>query len=104
LPDRSQFSCINDIAGMDFMGKSYVVAGNLYGSEVETPRNDASVGLIMKYDNETGMYAVPPAESGLIVKGEVRHIIPIKLVTGKYALLFGINSNGLKLIEIDGDH
>jgi len=104
LPDRSQFSCINDIAGMDFMGKSYVVAGNLYGSEVETPRNDASVGLIMKYDNETGMYAVPPAESGLMVKGEVRHIIPIKLVTGKYALLFGINSNGLKLIEIDGDH
>ena len=48
------------------------------------------------------MYAVPPSESGLMVKGEVRRIIPIKLATGKKALLFGINSSGLKLIEIDG--
>jgi hypothetical protein len=104
LPGRAQFSSINDIADLDFAGFSFVVAGNLYGSEVETPRNDASVGLILRYDNESGMYAVPPAESGLMVKGEVRHIIPIKLVTGKHALLFGINGSQLKLIEIDGDH
>jgi hypothetical protein len=104
LPNRAQVSSINDIADIDYMGKSHVVAGNLYNSEVETPRNDASVGLVMKYDKESGMYAVPPSESGLMVKGEVRFIIPIKLATGKHALLFGINDSGLKLIQIDGNY
>ena len=103
LPNRAQFSSINDIADIDYTGKSYVVAGNLYNTEVETPRNDASVGLVLKYDKDSGMYAVPPSESGLMVKGEVRRILPIKLATGKNALLFGINDSGLKLIEMNED-
>jgi hypothetical protein len=101
LPNQAQISSINDIADIDYMGKSYVVAGNLYNSEVETPRNDASVGLVVKYDKKSGIYAVPPSESGLMVKGEVRRIVPIKLANGKHALLFGINSSGLKLFEIN---
>jgi hypothetical protein len=101
LPNRAQLSSINDIAAVDYMGPSFVVGGNLYNSEVQTPRNDASVGLVMKYDRESGWYAISPYESGLMVKGEIRHIIPVKLVNGKNALLFGINSSALKLIEIE---
>jgi hypothetical protein len=101
LPDWAQFSSINDITDLDYRSKSYVVAGNLYDSEVETPRNDASVGLIVSYDKKSGMYAIPPSESGLMVRGEVRRILPIKLATGKNALLFGINGSGLKLIEME---
>ncbi len=97
LPYGAQISSINDIADI---GKSFVVAGNLYNTEVETPRNDASVGLVMKYDKELGMYSVPPSESGLMIKGEVRCIVPIKLASGKNALLFAINGSALKLIEI----
>ena len=103
LPNLAQLSSINDIAEMDYMGKSYVIGGNLYNSEVQTPRNDASVGLVMKYDKDSGMYAVPPSESGLMVKGEIRRIIPIQLSNGKHALLFGINNSGLKLIEINSN-
>jgi len=103
LPNWAQFSSINDIADINYRGKSYVVGGNLYSSEVETPRNDASIGLVLKYDKESGLDAVPPSESGLMIRGEVRHILPIKLVTGKYALLVGINSSNLKLVEIDED-
>jgi hypothetical protein len=102
LPNRAQLSSINDIADLDYKGKAYAVAGNLYNSEVETPRNDAGVGLVMKYDKKSGMYGVSPSESGLMVKGEVRCIVPIKLANGQHALLFGINGSGLKLIEIDG--
>jgi hypothetical protein len=101
LPNWAQFSSVNDIAELDYKDKSYVVAGNLYDSEVETPRNDASVGLIVSYDKKSGLYAIPPSESGLMVRGEVRRIIPIKLATGKNALLFGINDSGLKLIEME---
>ncbi len=103
LPGWAQLSSINDIAGIDFMGKSYAVAGNLYNSEVETPRSDASIGLVLKYVKGSGMQAVPPSESGLMVKGEVRCIVPVKLASGKSALLFAINNNGLKLIEMEGD-
>jgi enediyne biosynthesis protein E4 len=103
LPNRAQLSSINDIADIGYLGKSFIVAGNLYNSEVQTPRNDGSVGLVMKYERDSGMYAIPPSESGLMVRGEVRRIIPIKLATGKNALLFGINNSALKLIEIDGD-
>ena len=103
LPNLAQLSSINDIAEMDYMGKSYVIGGNLYNSEVQTPRNDASVGLVMKYDKDSGMYAVPPSESGLMVKGEIRRIIPIQLSNGKHALLFGISNSGLKLIEINSN-
>jgi hypothetical protein len=101
LPGRAQFSSVNDIAPVEYNGNAFVVAGNLYGSEVETPRNDASVGLVIKYDKGSGMQAVPPSESGLIVKGEVRGIVPIKLASGKSALLFGINRDSLKLIEME---
>jgi enediyne biosynthesis protein E4 len=101
LSNRAQLSSINDIADISFMGKSFVIGGNLYNSEVQTPRNDASVGLVMKYDKDSGMYAVPPSESGLMVKGQVSHILQIKLATGKNALVFGINGEALKLIEIE---
>jgi hypothetical protein len=103
LPKQAQFSSINDITGIDYHGKSYVVAGNLYNSEVGTPRNDASIGLVLEYNKESGFCPVPPSESGLMVRGEVRRIIPIKLATGKIALLFGINGSGLKLIEMEGE-
>ncbi len=103
LPNRAQFSSISDIADINYRGKSYVIGGNLYNSEVETPRNDASVGLILNYNKESGIVAVPPSESGLMIKGEVRHIIPIKLVTGKIALLVGINDSSLKLFEIGAE-
>jgi hypothetical protein len=101
LPGMAQLSCINDITDIDFSGKSYVVAGNLYYTEVETPRNDASVGLILEYDKKEGMKAVPPPESGLLVKGEVSRILPVRLANGKKALLFGINGGALKLIETE---
>jgi hypothetical protein len=101
LPNWAQLSSINDVAETGTRGQSFVVGGNLYNTEVETPRNDAGVGLVLKYDKAAGMVAVPPSESGLMVKGEVRNILPIRLASGKQGLLFGLNSDNLKLIEIN---
>jgi hypothetical protein len=78
---------------------AFIVAGNLYGSEVETPRNDASIGLVLLSDSKGEMKVVPPAESTLLIKGEVKAIRKIKLASGNDALLFAINSDSLKLIE-----
>ena len=59
--------------------------------EIVTPRNDGGVGVFLK--------GVPPAESTLHIKGEVKAIRKIKLASGNDALLFAINNDSLKLIE-----
>jgi hypothetical protein len=101
LPNRAQFSSINDMAEIDYLndGSAYIVAGNFYSSEVETPRCDASVGLILTSDARREMKAIPPAQSNLLIKGEVKAIEKINLASGKVAFLFAINNGSLKLIE-----
>ena len=51
LPNVAQLSSINQILVQDFDNDGnldVLIAGNLYNSEVETPRNDASHGLFFK--------------------------------------------------------
>jgi enediyne biosynthesis protein E4 len=103
LPNRAQFSSINAIAEMKKEGKdkSLIVAGNLYGSEVETPRDDAGIGLVIQSDSTGEIKIVPPDQSKLCVKGEVKEIRKIKLASGKNAFLFAINNDSLKLLELN---
>jgi hypothetical protein len=101
LPNRAQFSSINDMTEIKYKDNStaFIIAGNLYGSEVETPRDDAGIGLILTSNAKGEIKVVPPSESSLMIKGEVKVIRKIKLVSGKYAFLFAINNDSLKLIE-----
>ncbi len=106
LPNWAQFSSINDIAEIKYNDNctAFIVAGNLYGSEVDTPRNDASIGLVLLSDAKGEIKVVPPAESTLRIKGEVKVIREIKLASGKDAYLFAINNDSLKLIEFNLNH
>ncbi|MBN1791083.1 MAG: VCBS repeat-containing protein [Bacteroidales bacterium] len=102
LPDRAQLSSINAIAGFhkEANGTMFLVAGNLYGSEAETPRNDASIGLLLHANDLGEIMVVPPSKSGLVVKGEVKAIGKIKLASGRDGFLFAINNDSMKLIEL----
>ncbi len=106
LPNWAQFSSINDIAEIKYNdnGTALIVAGNLYGSEADTPRNDASTGLVLLSGAKGEITVVPPAESTLMIKGEVKVIRKIKLASGKDAYLFAINNDSLKLIEFNSNH
>ena len=82
LPKYSQLSAINKILIKDFDNDGYkdiIISGNMYNSEVETPRNDASVGLLLSYTKEKGFTAIPSKESGLFVKGDVKDMEFIKI-------------------------
>jgi len=82
LPKYSQLSAINKILSKDFDNDGYkdiIISGNMYNSEVETPRNDASVGLLLNYKKDKGFQAVPSKESGLLVKGDVKDMEFIKI-------------------------
>ena len=57
LPVLSQLSAINKILKKDIDKDGYVdiiVSGNMFNSEVETPRNDGSVGVFLKFEPEKG--------------------------------------------------
>jgi hypothetical protein len=101
LPVRAQLSAINDMVEIDYLnnGHAYVVAGNFYSSEVEVPRSDASIGLVITVNTHGEVYAIPPAQSNLLIKGEVKAIEKIKLASGKEAVLFAINNGALKLLK-----
>jgi enediyne biosynthesis protein E4 len=101
LPNWAQFSSINDMAEVKCKDDKteFVIAGNLYESEVETPRNDASVGLELVSDAKGEIRVIPPSESSLMIKGEVKNIRKIKMASGNDAFLFAVNNDSLKLIE-----
>lgn len=103
LPEKAQLSAITSIVPFDYNGDAYpdlLVAGNLYNSEVETPRNDSGVGLILQNIKGKGFKAIPPAQSGLMVRGDVRSVRPISSQNDSLKkFLFGINNDSLRLLE-----
>ncbi|MEL6863040.1 MAG: VCBS repeat-containing protein [Bacteroidota bacterium] len=80
LAIETQISSINAFAIEDFNADGYldvICAGNLYGSEVETPRNDASFGQVLLGDGQGNFEVLPYAKSGFRTKGEVRDLVMI---------------------------
>ena len=103
LPNLAQLSSINQILVDDFDKDSkldVVVAGNLYSSEVETPRNDASNGLLLKGDGLGGFTAVRALDSGLYAPGDVKDMAKIK-INGQDHYIVAKNSDYLQFIKLN---
>lgn len=102
LPMEAQVSSVNSIVVFDCDSdgiKDILMAGNLYGSEIETPRNDASYGLVLKGEGRGIFSLFSKTESSLGLKGEVRAIRSIKLHNDRQAFLIAINNGPLKMIS-----
>ena len=103
LPYQAQFSNINAmvVKDVDLDGNlDVVLGGNLYNAEVETPRNDASYGLWLKGDGSNGFSAQEPRKTGLVIRGDVRNIKPIKVGDHTH-LLVAKNNQSLQQIRIN---
>ena len=102
LPIEAQVSSVNSILVEDFNKDGHLdllMAGNMYGSEVETPRNDASYGLYLAGDGSGNFTVIPSNKSGLKIEGEVKQIMPLKMSEGKETILIAINNGKLILLE-----
>ena len=97
MPKEVQLSSVNSILIDDLNNDDnldIIMAGNLYGSEVETTRNDASYGIYLTGDKTKKMFSpIATTTSGLAVVGEVKDI---KLIKGKNGLktIFFVKNNG----------
>ncbi len=102
LPDLAQISNINStvIHDVDQDGRQdLIIAGNLYGSEIETPRNDASIGLLLKGNGQLEFEPVPMGLSGLNLSADVKEIKILNHQGGK-SLVICVNNGRTKLIKI----
>ena len=89
LPSLAQLSSINKILKKDIDKDGFidiVVSGNMYNSEVETPRNDGSVGVYLKFNPDTGFEAVSTKKSGLFINGDVKEMEFITLNNADYII------------------
>ncbi len=100
LPAEAQFSSINTIITDDFTcdgKKDILVAGNLFVSEAETPRNDASIGLLLKNTNN-GLSSVSLNTSGFLADKDVKNMKAIT-IKGKKCILIANNNDILQVFE-----
>jgi len=102
LPNMAQISCVNSILLEDFDrdgNKDILIAGNMHSSEVETPRNDAGIGLWLKGSGDGEFQAIPHKESGFYAPYVVNDM---KVLHGKEAqyILLGNNNQALQIIKV----
>lgn len=90
LPMQAQIAPINQIISRDFDkdgNLDIVVGGNLYESEVETPRADAGHGLLLNGDGKGRFKAITPQQSGLFMPGDVKDFAMIKIRNKEYFII-----------------
>ncbi len=105
LPNNIQLSSINQIVVEDFNkdgNLDFVAAGNLYDSEIETPRNDAGSGIFFEGNGKGGFKSCNSLESGFYAPKNVKDLALIK-VGDKQMIIVANNNDFLKFIEIKTD-
>ncbi|MEM9930036.1 MAG: FG-GAP-like repeat-containing protein, partial [Bacteroidota bacterium] len=95
LPPEAQLSpiragLINDV-NQDGIADAILV-GNLYQSEVETPRADASLGVVLQGKGKGRLAPLSIDVSGLAIRKDLREICTVKTVGGTMYLL--VSNNG----------
>lgn len=106
LPIEAQMSAITSILIEDFNGDGrldVLTAGNLYASEVETPRNDAGVGCLLLGDGQGQFTAVPAQESGLYLSYDIKKMAFVRTADrdGIY-ILAAPNNDQVRLLGVRG--
>ncbi len=103
LPKEAQMFPIMAIKSLDINKDGYedlVLAGNIYETEVETPRLDAFSGLILLADKLEGYYPLSYLKTGLYIDGNIKDLQVISH-NEKNILLFARNNNIPLAFELD---
>lgn len=77
LPSRAQIAPVNGAVVLNANNDGIpdlLVAGNMYGAEVETPRYDAGVGLLLRGTGNADFTPLAPYQSGFSVPYDVKDV------------------------------
>ncbi|MBJ6366999.1 VCBS repeat-containing protein [Snuella sedimenti] len=104
LPNQVQTTAITNIISEDIDedgNLDLVLLGNMYGFEVETPRQDAGYGLYMKGGGKGNFNPIAPFDSGLYVFGNVSDAKFIKMIGGKKTIIIAKNNEAVQFVQIN---
>ena len=103
LPNEAQFGPVNAITCADIDNDGYtdlLLAGNEYQADVMTGRYDALYGRLLKGGRGKTFKAVPLAESGFILNGDVKDLAMINAAAGQRIVLAAVNNDSLRAFRI----
>ena len=101
LPLESQFSNVNTMIEIDYNQDDYkdlLITGNMYHTEVETPRLDSGLGMVL-VGSAKGFQTISNNKTGLLFRDDVKNMLSIKLANGKTGYLLATNNSYLRLLE-----
>ncbi len=105
LPPQAQSFPVLAIETYDFDGdgrEEVILSGNIYDTEVETPRLDAGTGLVLSYDDKLGFTSHTSLESGLNLSGNVKSSCLVYHRGLDRTLLIAAQNNGaLKVFSVN---
>ncbi len=104
LPKISQSSPVRDVMVRDIDGDGLMdllLVGNNYEVRPSLGRYDASYGwcLLGESGPETRFSPMMPAESGLVIHGDARRIVPIE-ISGHQCLVVAVNDGFLQIFQV----
>lgn len=96
LPQLAQLSNLNDFIVADFnddKNLDVLAIGNLFASEIETPRNDAGNGILLLGNGQGDFNPLPPNESGFYARGDAKKMILLKINGSENVIV--VNNNDI---------
>jgi len=101
LPNYAQFSSVNDIIIKDFDNdkvNDLLIVGNMYHAEIETARNDAGNGLLLKGNGDGSFNEIPILKSGFFTPGDSKKAMSLNL-GNKEIILVANNDDRLQIFK-----
>ncbi len=107
LPIEAQITSVTKIMSEDINqdgNLDVLLFGNIYGFEVETPRQDAGYGLYLEGDGTGGFNPKVSYKSGLYVQGAVTDVKRIRLKDDVKAIVITKNNDYLQFVKIENQN
>jgi enediyne biosynthesis protein E4 len=94
-------SCVSkDLNGDGF--KDLILTGNIYNTEVETPRWDGGKGMVLLSNRADNYRALTAVQSGLFIEGNVKDLAVVHLGNANKDILLAVkNNDALSVYEIN---
>lgn len=102
LPMAAQVAPVNGFAVTDWNGDGkvdIVLAGNMWGAEVETTRYDAGTGLLLLGQGDGTFEPVSITKSGIFAWNNVKDVALLPLADGSKAVAISNNSASLEVFR-----
>ena len=103
LPDLAQTIPILSSDVFDYNNDGFediIISGNIYNTEVETPRLDNPFALVLVSNNKNGYYCLSPEKTGLYTNGNTKSV---QVIDKPKLIIIGNNNGAIESFKINSN-